>query len=244
MIQSGRRVGMTSFGSANKAEETKGAWMVTFTDLVSLMLTFFVMLFSMATVQIDKWDEVTDSLSTTLNPKKTESVATATADFNISTVFRKRAINLEYLQAVLLEKVEKDKLLSRTMVQLLDDRLLISLPGDLLFDKGSKTLSQRAESSMLKIGDVLRHVSNQIVITGHTDPVPASGADYASNWELSLYRAIEVGNALRKSGFTQEFMAYGNGDSGFNQLPAIAEELKYALARRVDIMVLQTGVLK
>lgn len=244
MIQSGRRVGMTSFGSANKKEEARGAWMVTFTDLVSLMLTFFVMLFSMATVQIDKWDEVTDSLSTTLNPKKTESVATATADFNISTVFRKRAINLEYLQAVLLEKVEKDKVLSRTMVQLLDDRLLISLPGDLLFDKGSKTLSQRAESSMLKIGDVLRHVSNQIVITGHTDPVPSSGADYASNWELSLYRAIEVGNALRKSGFTQEFMAYGNGDSGFNQLPAIAKEKKYALARRVDIMVLQTGVLK
>lgn len=218
--------------------------MVTFTDLVSLMLTFFVMLFSMATVQIDKWDEITDSLSTTLNPKKTESVATATADFNISTVFRKRAINLEYLQAVLIEKTENDKLLSRTMVQLLDDRLLISLPGDLLFDKGSKTLSPRAEGSMLKIGDVLRHVSNQIVITGHTDPVPSSGADYASNWELSLYRAIEVGNALRKSGFTQEFLSYGNGDSGFNQLPAIPDEQKYALARRVDIMVLQTGVLK
>ena len=244
MINTGRRVGMASFGAMKEDKGTKSAWMVTFTDLVSLMLTFFVMLFSMATVQIDKWDAITDSLSTTLNPKKTESVATATADYNISTVFRKRAINLEYLQAVLQEKMEDDKILARSMIQLLDDRLLISLPGDLLFTKGSKNLSTRADNTMEKIGDVLRHVSNQIVITGHTDPEPASGADYASNWELSLFRAIAVGNALRKSGFTQDFLAYGYGDSGYDQLPAIPDDKKNALARRVDIMVLQTGVLK
>jgi len=244
MIRHGRQIGMATFGSDKKEEEKRGAWMVTFTDLVSLLLTFFVMLFSMSTVQIDKWDAITDSLSTTLNPKKTETVATATADYNISTVFRKRAINLEYLQAVLAEKMENDKILSRSMVQLLDDRLLISLPGDLLFTSGSKNLSSRAQETMLKLGDVLRHVSNQIVITGHTDPEPAQGLDYASNWELSLFRAIAVGNALRKSGFTQEFLAYGYGDSGYGQLPAIPEQQKTALARRVDILVLQTGVLK
>ncbi|SCA57893.1 Chemotaxis MotB protein [Candidatus Terasakiella magnetica] len=239
-----RQVGLTSFVTKTQDEGKKGAWMVTFTDLVSLLLTFFVMLFSMATVQIDKWDAITDSLSTTLNPQKTQTVATATADYNISTVFRKRAINLEYLQAVLAEKVEKDDILGRSMIQLLDDRLLISLPGDLLFTSGSKNLSTRSQETMLKIGDVLRHVSNQIVITGHTDPQPSEGQDYASNWELSLFRAIAVGNALRKSGFTQEFLAYGYGDSGYDQLPAIPDEQKAALARRVDIMVLQTGVLK
>ncbi|NVK17420.1 MAG: flagellar motor protein MotB [Methylocystaceae bacterium] len=243
MINTGRNVGADRF-SPKKEEGKTGAWMVTFTDLVSLMLTFFVMLFSMATVQIDKWDAITDSLSTTLNPTKTETVATATADYNISTVFRERAINLEYLQAVLQEKVVNDEVLGRSLIQLLDDRLLISLPGDLLFTQGSKNLSTRAAETMLKIGDVLRHVSNQIVITGHTDPQPASGQDYASNWELSLFRAIAVGNGLRKSGFSQEFLAYGYGDSGYDQLPAIPKEKKDALARRVDIMVLQTGVLK
>lgn len=244
MIRYGRKVGMTSFGATGKEEEKKGAWMVTFTDLVSLLLTFFVMLFSMATVQIDKWDAITDSLSTTLNPNKKETISTTTAEYNISTVFRKRAINLEYLQAVLDEKMEKDEILSRSMVQLLDDRLLISLPGDLLFASGSKNLGSRAQETMVKLGDVLRHVSNQIVITGHTDPKPAEGLDYASNWELSLFRAIAVGNALRKSGFTQDFLAYGYGDSGYDQLPEIEREKKDALARRVDILVLQTGVTK
>ncbi len=244
MIRHGRNFGPQTMMAMPRKEEKKGAWLLTFTDLVSLLLTFFVMLFSMAAVQIDKWDAITDSLSTTLNPQKTETVATATADYNISTVFRKRAINLEYLQAVLQEKVQEDKILSRTMIQLLDDRLLISLPGDLLFVSGSKQLSTRAKETMEKLGDVLRHVSNQIVITGHTDPEPTEGHDYASNWELSLFRAIAVGNGLRKSGFTQEFLAYGYGDSGYEQLPAIPLEQKNALARRVDIMVLQTGVLK
>ena len=243
-MRSGRQVGLTTIDSKNKNEETKGAWMVTFTDLVSLLLTFFVMLFSMATVQVDKWEAVTDSLSTVLNPQKTEAVATATADYNISTVFRQRAINLEYLQAVLSEKVQNDPILKTALIQLLDDRLLISLPGDLLFASGSKELSPRADETMVKIGDVLRHVSNQVVITGHTDPQPAEGLDYASNWELSLLRAITVGNSLRKSGFTQEFLAYGYGDSGYDELPDIPEDKKQALARRVDILVLQTGVLK
>ncbi len=244
MIQTRRQSGMTQFENQKKEHGNKAAWMVTFTDLVSLMLTFFVMLFSMSVVEGDRWDAITDSLSTTLNPTKKEVIDTQTADYNISTVFRQRAINLEYLQAVLKEKMTEDKILSRSMIQLLDDRLLISLPGDLLFTSGSKNLSTRAENTMLKIGDVLRHVSNQIVITGHTDPKPAQGEDYASNWELSLFRAIAVGNGLRKSGFTQEFLAYGYGDSGYGQLPAIPDEQKEALARRVDIMVLQTGVLK
>lgn len=230
--------------TAVKGKGKSGAWMVTFTDLVSLLLTFFVMLFSMSTLQLDKWEAITDSLSTTLNPTKIETVASATAEYNISTVFRKRAINLEYLQAVLHEKMAQDKILSRSMIQLLDDRLLISLPGDLLFVSGSKNLSTRAEETMLKLGDVLRHVSNQVVITGHTDPEPANGADYASNWELSLFRAVSVGNALRKSGFTQEFLAYGYGDSGYEQLPNIPETEKKSLARRVDVLILQTGVLK
>lgn len=60
MINSGRQLGTSRF-KPKEEEGKKGAWMLTFTDLVSLMLTFFVMLFSMSTVQIDKWDAITDS---------------------------------------------------------------------------------------------------------------------------------------------------------------------------------------
>jgi len=71
------------------------AWMIIFTDLVSLMLTFFVMLFAMTSVKPDRWDETVDSLSRTLSPERPAVSVPATSRFNIATTLRKRAVNLD-----------------------------------------------------------------------------------------------------------------------------------------------------
>ena len=57
------------------ARDRKSAqmWLLTFTDLVSLMLTFFVMLFSMSNVKLDRWDNVIDSLSQSLAPEEVKT---------------------------------------------------------------------------------------------------------------------------------------------------------------------------
>ena len=112
------------------------AWLITFTDLVSLMLTFFVLLFSMSTLRTDHWDSVIDALSQSLNPSSTRAHMSATSDFNIATLFKKRAINLDYLTSVLQDALSKDDLLSGNHLMRLDDRLIVALPGDLLFEPG------------------------------------------------------------------------------------------------------------
>ena len=214
------------------------AWMVTFTDLVSLMLTFFVMLFSMSHVQVDKWDDMIDALSQSLNPERTQSVATTTAKYNISTVFRKRAINLDYLTVVLEETVASDDMLSQSRLMRLEDRVVLALPGDLLFEPNKAVLSERARKALFNLGGVLRNVGNQIGVNGHTDPTPASGKGYASNWELSVARAVAVANALKRSGYRESIVAYGHADGRYNELPALTDIERRALARRVDIVIL------
>ncbi|MAE44783.1 MAG: chemotaxis protein MotB [Magnetovibrio sp.] len=214
------------------------AWMVVFTDLVSLMLTFFVLIFSMSSVKMDKWKEMTDALSQNLNPSITKSVATATAKFNISTIFRKRAINLDYLTAVLERAVNQDPLLKRSLLMRLEDRLIIALPGDLLFQPGRAVMTERARDALFTLGGVLRNIGNQIGVNGHSDPVPPQGGEYASNWELSIARAVAVTNALKRSGYTEDIIAYGYSDSLYSQLPDVTEEQRQAMGRRVDIMVL------
>ena len=214
------------------------AWMVVFTDLVSLMLTFFVLIFSMSSVKVDKWKEMTDALSQNLNPSITKSVTTATAKFNISTIFRKRAINLDYLTAVLERAVNQDPLLKRSLLMRLEDRLIIALPGDLLFQPGRAVMTERARDALFTLGGVLRNIGNQIGVNGHSDPVPPQGGEYASNWELSIARAVAVTNALKRSGYTEDIIAYGYSDSLYSQLPDVTEEQKQAMGRRVDIMVL------
>lgn len=226
---------------APQVEKPKAAWMVTFTDLVSLMLTFFVLLFSMSSVKMDEWDAMTDTMTQTLNPGKLTTVAAATAKFNIGTIFRRQATNLDYLSGVLEAGVANDPLLSNSRIMLLDDRLIIAMPGDLLFPPGKAVMPDEARSALFTLGSLLRNVGNQIGVNGHTDPVaPASDKGFQSNWELSLARASAVANALRRSGYTDDIIAYGYADSRFAQLPELATAERAKLGRRVDIVIFST----
>lgn len=219
----------------------KAAWMVTFTDLVSLMLTFFVLLFSMSSVKVDEWDAMIDTLTQTLNPSKLTTVADATSNFNIGTIFRKRAINLDYLSTVLEETMSQDPLLSQSQLIMMDDRLVIALPGDLLFSSGRAVMPDQAKSALFTLGSVLRNIGNQVGVNGHTDPSPpGAGGDFSSNWELSLARAAAVANTIRRSGYTDDIYAYGYADSRYHQLQDLGAEARMRLARRVDVVVFPT----
>ena len=215
-------------------------WMIIFTDLVSLMLTFFVLLFSMSSVQVDRWDEMIDALSQTLNPSSEKTVTAVTAEYNIATIFRKRAVNLDYLGSVLEDTVTKDPVLSRSQLMRLEDRLVVSLPGDLFFAPGRAELSERAGQALFVLGGVLRNVGNQIGVNGHTDPTPPTGTLFKSNWELSMARAVVVANALRRVGYSEDITAYGYADGQFSELPDILPEERMSLARRVDIVIFPT----
>ncbi len=216
------------------------AWMITFTDLVSLMLTFFVLLFSMSNIKVDRWNDVIDALSQSLNPAAVKAQSSATSSFNIATLFRKRAINLDYLTSVLEEAVAKDELLENSQLMRLEDRLVIALPGDLLFEPGKAVLAENAKKALFNLGGVLRNIGNQIGINGHTDPTPPSGSNYTSNWELSMGRATAVANALKRSGYTEDIIAFGYASSRFTELPEMPQPERSALGRRVDIVVFPT----
>ncbi len=214
------------------------AWMVTFTDLVSLMLTFFVMLFAMSNVEVDKWDSLIDALSQSLNASGANAVVVSSAEYNVATIVRKQAINLDYLASVLEKTVAEDEVLAHSRIMRLEDRLVIALPVDLLFTPARADLSEKAREAVFNLGGVLRNIGNQIGINGHTDPVLVTGGAYASNWELSLARAAAVANALRRSGYAEDIVAYGFADSRFSQLPDLPTDQRHALGRRVDIVVL------
>ncbi len=214
------------------------AWLITFTDLVSLMLTFFVLLFSMSSVQVDRWKEMIDTLSQSLNPNREAPRVDPTSRFNIRMVLRERAIDLDYLSAVLEDRMAGDPVLGRGHLLRLSDRMVVSLPGDLLFDPNSALLSRRAGEALFRLGGVLRNINNQVIVQGHTDPVPPSAGAYRSNWELSVGRAVSVANALRRAGYPEHIAAVGFASTQYALLPSGEESWRRALARRVDIVIM------
>jgi chemotaxis protein MotB len=216
-------------------------WMLTFTDLVSLLLTFFVMLFAMSNVKIDEWDKIIDSLSQTLNPAPEETIRKPTAQLNIGTMFRRRAVNLDYLASVIEENLSKDAVLRDALVVRLEDRLVVALPGDLLFEPGAALISERAQGAMHTLGAMFDNVGNAIGVTGHTDPAAPGGTAYASNWELSIARAASVANAIRRGGYEERIVALGYAATQYNRLPTLSDADKRKLARRVDIIIMPTS---
>ena len=216
-------------------------WMIIFTDLVALMLAFFVMLFAMSSVKVNDWQSVIDSLSQTLRPSAEKTLPAATSAFNIGTIFRKNAINLDYLASVLMEAVESHPLLSTGRLIRLEDRLVIALPGNLIFEPGGALLTERGRQALFVLGGVLRNIGNKIGVNGHSGPSRSGGDDYTSHWELSTARAAAVANALRQSGYTDDITAFGYADSRSEQWPDLPGAGRGALSGRIDVIIRPTA---
>ena len=225
----------------SQAPRQNNSWLVTFTDMVLLVLTFFVLLFSMSSVKGDEWEKMIDALSQALNPTRVEDVAKPTARHNIATASLKRSTNLDYLSSVLEETVGADAALAETSIERMEDYMIVMLPGDLLFAPGRAVLSDKARQMLFSLGGVLRNVDNEVMVNGHSDPVRPAGGEYNTNWDLSLSRAVVVANAIRQAGYTQEIVASGYADARYAELPNMPEAARRALGRRVDILIMPTA---
>ena len=148
--------------------ESSPTWLLLFGDVAPLLLAFFVMLFAMSSVQSEKWDSVVAMLSTRVTPKDRILRPTATSEYNIATVELDTALPLEYLENVLQEKLQRDEVLSRAVLNRQDLQIVISLPSDSLFEPGQAETTQPAREALFRMGAVLSTIGNQIDIRGHT----------------------------------------------------------------------------
>ncbi len=214
------------------------AWLLTFSDLVALVLTFFVMLYAMHRVDTARYRNVVDSLSRSLNPQVPAYAPHPDAKHSSQGLTPQRAAGLAYIATLLAEKAREDAALALARVTLHDDRLVIALPADLLFASGSATLADTGDATLYALGGVLGTIGNAISVVGHTDPEPVGHGLYGSNRALSLARALAVADALHALGYGRPIPAQGLGASRFAELATIEpREKRFALARRVDIVV-------
>lgn len=225
--------------SAPKFKKPSNAWMLTFADLLSLILTFFVLLYSMSVIQHRPWEELVMTLNQQLNPTRQEpEEPTYDADFTISGENKPIAMDLDYLHAILDEKKQRSEAMQSMLIVRLEDRLMISLISDSLFPPGSANLYADAAPLMLILGETVQQINNAIEIYGHTDPSPIDTNAFPSNWELSLSRAGTIANELYRAGYRYPIRVYGQADSRYAALPShLSERQRFTLARRVDVVI-------
>lgn len=202
-------------------------WLLTFADVVSLLLTFFVMLYSMSSLKAGHWQEMADALSTRPRPSDSRVTSAPTAQYNISTAFRKRAINLDYLQAVVSEALNSDPETRDLKMTLTSERLVISLPP--AFAEDGVRPSEAGEKVLFSLAGLLANFTNPVVAVGHAGGAAPLRSSYSSRWELSVGRAAAFANALRRVGYPHDISVHGAGSS---------RESPTQAADRVDIVIL------
>jgi len=220
-----------------KANDGGQAWLLTFTDLTALMLTFFVLLYSMSTINDDDWQNLIEALSPRLSSVQEVTVAMPSSDRDAEAVERIPGTDLDYLANLLKEQVKEDEILARAEIDRGDERIVLSLPGDLLFASGSTVLNDKAQAAIFALGGVLRNLSNVVEVAGYADPAQPKRT-FTTNWELSLARAAALSEMLATSGYQGEILVRGYGHGQYQTPPDGRDTAdSMAAARRVDIII-------
>ncbi|WP_343559753.1 OmpA/MotB family protein [Kiloniella sp. b19] len=221
----------------NETKDYAQAWLITFTDLVALLLSFFVLLYSMSVLKQEKWHEIVTSLSEELTIERQTVKPLPSTDFGLDSLDLVPGVNLDYLSTLITQKMTQVPELRGAILNKREDRLVVSLPGEFLFETGAVELGAEGLQTVEALGDILQYVDNRIEVAGHADPSIAASASL-SNWELSLMRAISVSQVLKKAGYNGTILSRGYGDSRYSQLSEkLPDQFRERIARRVDIVV-------
>ena len=219
--------------------------MATYGDMVTLLLTFFVFLYSFSSIDVQKFKKMMFSFQGALGVLpggKTiqedsaafqGSMGQDAGDANRRTTQFKQGV-AQQLQAL----AKQEGLENQIVVQVNQRGVTVSLSEQFLFAPGGADLSPLARRVLFKIGQILKAFPNQLAVEGHTDNSPLEGGLYKDNWGLSAGRAAVVASYLadRVGISPNRLQAVGYGA---NKPIVPNDTLEHrALNRRVDLILL------
>ncbi|MED4285571.1 flagellar motor protein MotB [Priestia megaterium] len=238
-------------------------YLVTYSDLITLLLAFFIILYSMSTPDAKKMEALANQLSIQFSPQA-ESISPSLDTKNLSERKRGQEATEQEQKTMAsvseqnslreakeqIEKEVKERGLEKDVKTSLNDSgLKITLTDRVLFETGSAILNNKNTMGLLdEIGYVLSTIANSVSIEGHTDNVPINNPTYPSNWELSAARSLSV---LREMvSFTPTLEPTRFSATGYGEFKPIADNGSDAgrqRNRRVEILVKRSssdGLLK
>jgi chemotaxis protein MotB len=226
----------------DEEQENLERWLITYADLITLLLAFFIMMYVFSKKDAQKYEEVVGHLKTIFtggarSPGQGKDVGSVPFDLPIKTV---QGINAEVqkgLENELKTLVAAD-LRQKNISVFADERgIIIRILDRAFFDEGKADLKETAKSALDKIVPVMKTVSNHVRIEGHTDNIPINTHEFKSNWELSVRRATEVVRYLiERYDFSPERISAAGYAEQRPVVPNNGAENR-ALNRRIEIII-------
>lgn len=236
--------------------ENHERWLVSYADFITLLFAFFVVMYSISSVNEGKYRVLSDALeaafrapATSLNPVS-PGRATQAVPFEPDNPAmiklpklplahlapRQEEIDVDHIAADIEEALKP--LIEEDLVHVNKDQLSveIELKSRILFASGSAIVAPAAEPILFQLANIIRRFDYPVRVEGHTDDVPISGGQFPSNWELSSARAGGVVRLLAVAGIDPlQLSASGFGE--FRPIASNASEEGRSKNRRVVLVV-------
>lgn len=237
------------------------SWLMTYSDMVTLCLAFFVLLFSFSSLDTWKWRSVVISLRGALgvmdggesvfegpiNPEMNPQQGSdgdqsktyqEIEDMEEYLKYQEETKRLEQIKAVLSEYLLEEGFEASVTLSIEERGLVIRFQDSVLFEKGKADLLTQSVKVLERLYGIFKDMDNYIRIEGHTDNLPIHTERFPSNWELSTSRATNVLRFLFEKGLPGERLsAVGYGE--YHPIVNNDNEDNRRRNRRVDIVIIR-----
>lgn len=243
---------MANHQKAKVEKDNAERWLLTYADLMNLLLILFIILYAMSQVDVAKFNQMAASFREAFGGASSGSIVTMGGGGN--SLLQLEAIapspiipsrledaQMQAVKETVSDLIKRGNLSGEVEVSIQERGIVISIKERVLFSPGNANLEEGSKKILQDVGNSLLSIpNNHIRVEGHTDNDPINTPQFPSNWELSSARATNVLRLLvEKSGINPEnISAVGYGEY-VPKAPNTTYENK-AANRRVDIVILKS----
>lgn len=191
------------------------AWMLTFADLVSLLICFFVLLYSMKSVDETIWKKISGSFAGALNYSQKFKQVNPNNDSTTESERMVESDGMEYIQSILATKFDREGLIE--FVTFKQDtetqELHIKVTGDVMFINDSAEITEKGEQIISFITETIQYLEHKVEIASYVAHDPQGLA-----MQNSMMRSLSVRDYIQRKGNRKPIKVSGFGDAYYNSL--------------------------
>lgn len=222
-------------------------WLITYADLITLLLAFFIILYALNRTQQVRFTLIAQALSREFNSQSIIGQSPGPSVIQGLSGTRTSGpstelLQLSRLQTALQQAIDQAGLGRQVSITSSPVGVELSLNAHLLFAPGRAELSPQAVALLRSLGTVLTRVPNPIEVAGYTDSTPIHTARYPSNWQLSAMRAANVVYTLAQVPGMDPKRLFVTAWSKYHPVASNATAQGRQENRRVNIVILRTPV--
>jgi len=201
-----------------RKKQSAPPWIVTFADLTTLMLTFFVLLLSFANIEVIEFQKalgsMQDSFGSQKNEKGIHQLVSTEGSIAEKLGIKKKAPPMDperaernALSSLIVDVATREGLIDNIQIFMGPDGVSVRVDESALFDSGKADLKEVIFPFLSGISKIMLSYNFNLIVEGHTDNIPIKSKKFPSNWELSTVRATTVLRKLLEFGVAKERLA-------------------------------------